>query len=123
MTGFALTPPNGNNADLTLFQGKTINIPLIWGGSTPINVTGYDARLCVKANYSDASALFEFTVANSRVSIGTTDGLITFTMSATDSAALTAPFSGLYEIEVEDAVGTVHRAMYGKLKVDPEVCS
>ena len=96
-------PPYTN---IEILQGKTISFPLIWGGATPINVTGYDARMQIREDASSDEVIASFTVANSRVTIGTTNGLITFSMTAADSAALT-PGEYFYEIEVIDSSGLV----------------
>lgn len=106
----------GANIDATLFKGKTINFSLIWGGADPIDVTGYSASLNVKALDGSAYSAADFTVANSRVTIGTTDGSISFLMSASDSAALTAG-NYTYEIEVVDGDSTEMLAMSGKLQI------
>lgn len=123
MAGFSLSTPEGNKADLTLYQGKTISIPLVWGGATPIDVTGFTARLCAKESYQSTTYLAEFTVANSRVTIGSTNGLITFNMTAADSAELNAFARGVYEIEVTSATNVVYTALSGKFAVMPEVCT
>lgn len=123
MTGFSLTTPVNTKADLTLYQGKTISIPLVWGGSTPIDVTGFSAKLCAKKSFRATTFLTEFTVGNGRVSIGTTNGLITFNMTAADSASLAAPLQGVYEIEVTSATNVVYSALSGKFIVSPEVCT
>lgn len=123
MTGFELDSVRGNSGTLKFKKGKTIIMPLIWGGSSPIDVTDFSARLCVKKDYSDSEVTFEFTEGNGRVTIGGSDGLIQFSMSAADSASLPAPFSGVYEIEVISDTGVVYQAMSGKVIVSQEVCS
>ena len=121
MAGMIFTAGKGDMASLKLLQGKTLESSIIWGGSTPINVTGFSARLTVRADYNSTAAIADFTVANGRVTVGTTDGKFSFSMSATDSSALPAPFTGVYEIEVTDAAGKVYRAVYGAATIEPEV--
>jgi len=111
---------NGDDTDIKLYQGKTILFELIWGGDAPIDVTGFDARMQLRKSttYSDFEA--EFTVANSRVAIGTTDGKITFSMTATDSALLDVS-AGVYDIEVIDDSNNVFLAMSGQYEIIGEV--
>lgn len=104
----------GNNHDMELFKGKTVGFSLIWGGGSPINVAGYSASLTIKN--PDGTTLTTFTTGNGRVTIGTTDGNISFNMSATDSAALTA-ITGTYEIEVVDADMNEMLAASGKCEI------
>jgi hypothetical protein len=107
----------GVDYDIQLVRGATVSFGLVWGGqNSPIDVTGFTANLQVKVNASDASPSFEFKNANSRVTIGSTDGLITFSMTAADSAALTLG-NYVYALEVVDATGKNIQVMSGKLKV------
>lgn len=109
----------GENHNMRLFKGKTVDFSLVWGGGSPIDVTGYDARMKIKSA-PGGTEIASFTVANSRVTIGTTNGLITFSMSATDSAALTAG-DYQYDIEVINAAGKVYLAMSGDCTVEGEI--
>jgi len=120
MSSVYFTKIANNNIDIVAFQGKTIEVPVIWGGDSPIDVTGYDAIMTIKDKAGDDETIASFTTTNSRVSIGTTNGLITFTMSASDSSSLTAPFKGVYEIEVTDDNSKVNN-IYGDFDLRPEV--
>ncbi len=111
----------GQDWDVELVRGASVSFGLVWGGqASPINVTGFTANLQVKANASDATPAFEFKNANNRVTIGSTDGLITFSMTAADSAGLTLG-NYVYALEVVDATGKNILVMSGKLKVVPGV--
>lgn len=121
MGGVKFTNISGDRADLTIYQGKSVSFNYIFGGSDPIDVTGFDASLVVRGDYASASAFVEFTVENDRVVIGDTNGNIAFSMTATDSAALLSNFSGVYEIEIVTAAGEVLRGLGGNFFVFPEV--
>lgn len=111
----------GADIDVQLIRGSSIDFSLIWGGAnSPSDVTGFTANLQVKAKATDASAAFEFKNANSRVTIGGANGLINFTMTAADSAALTLG-DYVYALEVIDASSKNMLVMSGKLKVIPGV--
>lgn len=111
----------GKDVDVELVRGATVSFGLVWGGqSSPINVTGFTANLQVKAKATDASAACEFKNANSRVTVGSSDGLITFSMTAADSAALTLG-DYVYALEIIDASSKNIAVMSGKFKVIPGV--
>ena len=122
MAGITFHNVSGNQADITIYQGKTLSFNYVWGGSTPIDVTGFDACLTIKRNFNETETIASFTVANGRVSIGDTNGVIGFTMSAADCAALPAPFDGVFEIEITTDSSTVHKGLYGDCAIYPEVC-
>lgn len=116
VSGITVTK-RGADFDMQLVRGATISFGIIWGGeSNPVNVTGFTANLQVKTKASDASPAFEFKNANSRVTVGSTDGLITFSMTASDSAALTLG-DYVYAMEIIDASNKNILVMSGKLKV------
>ena len=120
VSGVIITP-RGADHDIQLVRGATVSFALVWGGQNdPLDVTGFTANLQVRAAATDASPAFEFKNANSRVTIGTTDGLITFSMTATDSAALTLG-DYVYALEIIDATSKNIPVMSGKFKVVPGV--
>ncbi len=119
--GIEFEVQGGNHVDIIAYQGKTISIPFIFGGENPIDVTGYDAKLHIREEFSSSTSVAEFTTANGRVTIGSSDGLITFAMSATDSASLPSELNGVYEAEIISDTGVVYAGLYGKFRVRPEV--
>lgn len=112
----------GDDLDMTLFQGKTVSFEYVWADedSIPIDVTGWTSRMQLRSSYESVSPVVEFTVANSRVTVGTTDGKFTFVLSASDSAALPTG-SGVYDVEVTDSAGKVMQAFSGKYTIQREV--
>jgi len=111
---------NCNDIYIQLYQGKTISFNVIWGGDTPIDITGYDARMQFRTDYDSATIETEFNVSNGRVTVGTVDGKFQFNMTAADSAALTIS-TGVYDLEVINDSGEVFLAMSGKYTILPEV--
>lgn len=118
-TGFEISE-SGSDQNIKLYQGKTITIPFIYGGDTPIDVTGYDARLQVRKSASSDTVIASFTVDDGRVSIGGANGAITLSMTAADSAALPAG-SYVYDFEIIDDSGNVFLAMSGDCVIVAEV--
>ncbi len=104
----------GNNHDMLLFKGASVGFSLVWGGSTPIDVTGFSAILTIRN--LDGTTLTTFTTGNSRVTIGTTNGIIGFSMTSTDSDALAAG-QYTYEIEVTNAAAFKMSVISGKCEI------
>lgn len=117
-SGVKLTK-NLADIDIILYQGKTVNFSVIWGGESPIDVTGYLARMQARATPASATPFISLT-QGSGISVGDTNGLFVISMSATATAAL-APFEGVYDFEIEDPAGNVYLVMGGKFTCLAEV--
>lgn len=111
---------NGDDVDIVLYQGKTVSFEIIWGGSAPINVSGFSAKMQARESAAATTALAEFSTSNGRISVGGANGKFTISMTAADSAALKA-FVGIYDFEITNPSGNVYQVMSGKFKVEPEV--
>lgn len=106
---------NENSYDIILNAGKTIGFSLTWGGKSPIDVTGYSSRLVIKKSPQlDAAA--EFTVANGRVVIGSSDGLISFSADSSDTVSWSAG-NYVYELMVTDAGGNDISVLTGLCRI------
>lgn len=108
--------------DFVCDQGATFSRSLTWQDSTgsPINLTTYTARMQVRATVESAAAAISLTTENSRITLGGVAGTITLTISATDTAALTAG-EYVYDLELVAASGTVTRLIQGCFTIDAEV--
>ena len=108
--------------NLTLYQGATFQRVLkLTDANGPVNLTGATVRMQVRQTVGAGAVLLALTEANGRALItNTVEGEITLKMFATDTAALTFA-SGVYDLEIEYADGTVDRLLEGKLRVSPEV--
>lgn len=111
---------NGSDIDIVLYQGKTINFEIIWGGASPINVAGFSARMQARQAASSTAILAEFSNSNGRISVGNSNGKFTISMSAAESALLKPAF-GVYDFEIVDTAGNVNLVMSGKFQIEPEV--
>ena len=112
----------GNRYDLEIKQGATLSLTATWKDSsgTAVNLTGYTARLQVRATYDSSSTILSLTSA-SGITLGGAAGTISITASATVTAALTAPWSGVYDLELVSGGGEVTRLLEGAVTVSPEV--
>ncbi len=112
----------GNLFDITINQGATFELTITYKDSagTAINLTGYTARMQVRETYSSSSTVVSLT-NGSGITLGGAAGTIAILISATTTAALTAPFSGVYDLEIVTAGGVVTRLLQGAATVSPEV--
>lgn len=107
--------------NITIEQGATFTRTITWTISgTAVNLTGYVARLQVRADYDTDPIISLTSAAGGGITLGGVAGTIVLLVSATATAALT-PGSYLWDLEVEAADGTVTRLLKGQATVDPEV--
>lgn len=85
-----------------------------------IDLTGYTARLKAKVDYSQTSAVIDLTTSNGGITLGGAAGTIALAMTAAATAALTAPQTLYYDLEL--ILGsTVDRIIQGTIEISPEV--
>jgi hypothetical protein len=107
--------------DLLIEQGATFSQLITYKESgVAVNLTGYTARMQVRATLESASTLVELTTANSRIALGGTAGTITLTISATDTEALTSG-RGVYDLELVSGSGIVTRLLQGVATISRNV--
>jgi hypothetical protein len=107
-------------------QGATLSLSFqvlddSTGDCLPKDLTGWTARMQIRETYQSASPLISLS-SGSGISINATEGRVTVTASATQTAALPAPAALVYDIEGErTADGFVERWIRGTARVIPEV--
>jgi hypothetical protein len=107
--------------DILIEQGATFSQVITYKeAGVAVNLTGYTARMQVRATLESATALIELTTANGRIALGGAAGTITLTISATDSAALTAG-RGVYDLELVSGSGIVTRLLQGVATISRNV--
>lgn len=116
-TGIAVIA-QGGDLILSFFQGKTLNFPVIYGGSDPVDVTGHSAHF--QARDGDGLLVIDLSDANGGIVLGGADGRITLKMPAAQTAAL-AVTSGVHELELVTPAGDVYRLFSGSFSIIPEV--
>jgi len=108
--------------DLTIPAGATYSQTINYKTGSPaafVNTTGYSARMQLRTSYSAASASLELTTSNGRISL-TNAGVITLSLTATETAALAAG-RYVYDLEMVSSGGQVTRLLEGVVTVSPEV--
>lgn len=107
--------------NLTLPQGGTWEVSLTYKASngTPVNLSGYTARMQVRSSYSSPTAVLSLT-DTAGITLGGADGTVQIAVSATTSATIEAA-QYVYDLEVVSGGGTVTRLVQGTFTVTPEV--
>jgi len=102
-------------------QGSTFNRSITYKDSngSPIDLSGYTARMQLRRNIDDASAIIELTTSNGRISLGGSAGTVALTIAAADTAAL-APIEGVYDLELVTG-DTVEKLLAGTFTIQREV--
>ena len=86
-------------------------------GGTVINLTGYaSAEMDLRENPEASSTVLTLTTGNSRVALGGTAGTVTLTITASDTAGLTAG-DGVYDLEITDGNSNIYRIMEGTYSI------
>ena len=107
--------------DILIEQGATYSQVVTYKESgVAVNLTGYTARMQVRSTLESATSVVELTTANSRIALGGSAGTITLTISATDTAALTAG-RGVYDLELVSGSGIVTRLLQGVATISRNV--
>jgi len=108
--------------DLICEQGATFQRTLVWQDETetPINLTGYSARMQVRPSIKSTEVVIELTTANGRIVLYPALGKIELLLTAVQTAALTAK-QCVYDLELVSASGHVTRLLQGAFTITPEV--
>lgn len=85
-----------------------------------VDLSGYTARMQVRAKVESSAVIASLTTENGRITIGGTDGTITLLLSATETAAL--PAGGyVYDLEIVNGLSDVVRLLEGQFIVSGNV--
>lgn len=83
------------------------------------DLSGYTARMQIRKSKSSTSSEIELTTSNGRITISGTNGLITCTIAASDTANLDFD-KAYYDLEIVTG-STVERLLEGKVTLSKEV--
>lgn len=108
--------------NITVEQGATFTLSAVYKDSAGavVDLTGYTARMQIRKRKSTTTTLSDSTTANGEIAITALSGLVVVTIPA----ATTADFEGktaFYDLELEDAAGTVTRLLEGVVTISKEV--
>lgn len=102
-------------------QGATFQLPLVWRDTngSPIDLTGYTARMEVRKNKTSGTVLVTLTTENGRITLGGTNGKIDLEIEAATTEEFTA---GIYMYDLNLMIADkVYRLMEGTFTVSGEV--
>lgn len=108
---------------ISILQGETFSRVFTWNAGeppAPVDLTGCQARMQVRAQVASPDVLLELSTANGRIVLGGPAGTIALQLSATDTAAL-GFVAAVYDLEIVHADATVRRLLAGQVKLSPEV--
>jgi len=106
---------------ITIEQGTTFNPVMTWKDQvgTPINLTGYSARMQMRADIDSAVIIHESTTENFGITLGGTAGTITFNIDAATTAAFDFN-TAVYDLELVNGP-IVNRLLRGDVILSKEV--
>lgn len=110
-----------NTYNITVEQGATYTLAITYkdASGNAINLSGYTARMDVRATYNSPSTIIELTTENGRIELGGVNGTINLSITAANTAALPTS-NAVYDLEL-DSGSAVTRLIQGRFIVDPEV--
>lgn len=108
--------------DFTLRQGSTFLQNIVWKDSlgTPVDLTGYVARMQIRPAICSETIIIELSTANGRITLGGATGEIILEIDAADTAAITQG-AGFYDLELESSSGFVTAILAGAVTIEREV--
>lgn len=115
-TSGVLFRASGLDTDMIVYRGKSLSFEVVWGGATPVDITGHTASL--QARTSAGQLMMELSTANGRVANGGANGKLTFSAPPSVTQAVKAP--GTYELELTTPSGAVYRVISGNITFEEE---
>ena len=100
---------SGEDINLQIYRGKSLNFNIIWGGSAPIDITGFSAKL--QAQSHDGGTMLDLNTVNGGIIIDGANGKLSLKASPTLTDQVTKP--GRYELEMTNVAGDVFRVISG----------
>lgn len=102
-------------------QGSTWDTVLTWKiGGTPVNLTGYSARMQARSTVDATSTIFSWTDTGGQLVLGGALGTVTFAVADTVTATYPAG-TYVYDLELESGGGATTRLLSGTFTITPEV--
>jgi len=83
------------------------------------NLTGYTARMHLRRDLKATTPVIALTTENGRISLGGSNGTITLTLQAADTA--TIQHDCVYDLEIVTNDGKPYRVVQGNIRLNPEV--
>lgn len=107
--------------NINIEQGATFErtITVTDEEGTPINLTGYTARMQIRPEIDSSTIFAELTTENNLIVLGETPGTISLTINASTTSSMTR--EGVYDLEIISSGGKIYRLLKGLVRIDHEV--
>lgn len=108
---------------LSIDQGATFTKTVTWKTgkpAVPVDLTGCSARMQVREKIDSEDVLLSLSTMDGRITLGDAAGTVALRVEAEDTTDITWK-TGVYDLEIEFADGTVRRLFGGSVSVSPEV--
>jgi hypothetical protein len=104
-----------------VYRGATFSEQIEWKdeSGTPVNLTGFTARLHMRETLEAADPFLTLTTENGGITLGGVAGTILLLASATQTTAIAAT-NGVYDLELVSGAN-VTRLLEGLVIISPEV--
>jgi hypothetical protein len=119
------SPTVHKKTDITIKAGTDFQLQVTYKNpdGSPVNLTGFSARMMVKRDYSDATPLVSLTTVDSTqglLTLGGAAGTIDIWIKNAHTTTL-AKGTGVYDLEIVSGSGLVTRLLEGSVEITPEV--
>lgn len=103
-----------------IFQGEDFSFSAVYEteDETPIDLTGYTARLTAANSYSSSTPSIDVSTSDNIV-IDALTGATTVNLTNALTASL-EPGEYVYDLEIESGDGTITKLLFGKILIMPE---
>ena len=107
--------------NLIVNQGETFQRTFTYkSGGSVVDLSSHTGRMQVRNSYDSPTALIDLTSGAGDISLSA-DGKIIITIASSVTTALTAPDTGVYDLEIIAPAGAVTRLVQGNVSITPEV--
>jgi hypothetical protein len=102
--------------NFTIYTSKSINLTFTYGGTSPVNLTGYTARCYFRNQVTDPNPIIMLS-SGSGITLGTTNGQITIAATPIQTALFVGFKTAIYDLELTDASGNVFTLLSGTCQI------
>jgi len=111
---------NPGRYNITVYKGTTFQLSPVWKvDNLPVDLTGYSAKMQVR-QFTDSSVAVELSTDNGKIVINAGLGQINMTLTAAQTAALTAN-TYQYDLNLTSSGGIVYKILQGAFVVNDSV--
>jgi hypothetical protein len=108
--------------DLTIYQGSDFSQVVTFlqtSGGTPVDLTGLTGRMQIRQTLASSDIIMDLTTANGRLTFGGATGVVTMTLTATETATILT--DGVYDLEFVTSATSSSRWLEGSIILSKEV--